>query len=184
MPNCEICGTETTDNTVCADCRRRALGLERRKSHKGSRVVIALLATVVVCAAIFALAVVYFVRHTTVVTANRDGGRMEAPFGVITAGNQPQQLAKGLGLDLYPGAAGEKGAQAEMQNSTMVTMTFRTPDPPNRVIEFYHVRYPDATVKRHGQQITLVQVSLRDTLTIKAYPQNGHTEIAVSDISR
>lgn len=150
--------------------------------HPGRRVVMGLLGTIAAVALIFVLAMVYFIRHTTIVTTGKDGSRVEAPSVTVTTNANPAQLAKQLGLEILPGATESKGAQAEMNNSNIITVSFRTKETPRRVMGFYHVRYPDATVKAEGKGAVLVLVSLRDTLTIKAIPNGGATEVQVSDI--
>jgi len=145
-------------------------------------VVLIFLGIVAAAAILFGVGMVYFIRHTTIVTSTKNGGRVESPFGVVTTNNDPAKLAKTLGVEPFPGAVGEKGAQAEIGANTMVSLSFRTNAPPRQVIGFYHVRYPDAEVSAQGKQVTLVLVSLRDTLTIKARPESGHTEIEISDI--
>lgn len=190
MPQCLQCGSEVDEAAqFCARCgaplgqiSAPAPAPAPTRWHKGRHVVLAFLGAIVVIGLIFVVGVIYFIRHTTIVTSTKNGGRMESPFGVVTTNNDPAKLAKTLGLDIFPGAVGEKGAQAELAQNNMVSLTFRTAAAPRAVINYYHVRYPDATVGRQGEQLSLVLVSLRDTLTIKARPASGHTEIEVSDI--
>ncbi len=191
MDLCPHCGAALPPGThACPACRQPlpepphpAHAAEEPVSRwrRGPRFVLAFLGLVLLLGLVFVGAVIYFIRHTTIVTTGQNGGRVESPYGTVTAGD-PAKLAKSLGLDLYPNATSDKGAQAELPGSILVSLSFRTRDTPSQVIRFYHVRFPDADVKTSGSQQTLVQVGLRETLTIKAVPVNGITEITVSDI--
>lgn len=201
MPTCDQCGAAVGDGAqYCASCGLRlhspaqpagaspAPGMSERW-RRGRRVVLSFLAAVLVLAVVFVGIVIYLVRNTTIVTSTKGSSRVEAPFGVVTTSNDPAKLARSLAIDVYPGAVGEKSAQADLANNNipdnMVSLLFHTSDPARRVISFYHVRYPDATVKPiPGGGYALVQLNGRDTLTIQASPESGHTRIAINDIRR
>ncbi|HEY7839458.1 MAG TPA: zinc ribbon domain-containing protein [Terriglobales bacterium] len=191
MARCPQCGAESGDQAqFCHACGRLLAGQERKaanvppihRRYGGRRVVVVFLAVIAVIGIIFVVGMVYFIRHTSIVTSTKNGGRVESPFGVVTASNDPAKLAHSLGVEIFPGAVGEKGAQAQLASSNIASLSFRTSAPAGEVINFYHIRYPDATLKTNGDQITLVQINLRDTLTIRASPLAGHTEIQISDV--
>ncbi|HXR98882.1 MAG TPA: zinc ribbon domain-containing protein [Terriglobales bacterium] len=201
MPQCSQCGAAVDPaSKFCSECGLRLAAPEAALTsrpeepagpgwRRGTRVVITFLAVIAALAVIFVVFVVYFIRHTTIVTNSPNGSRVEAPFGVFTQSNDPAKLAKSLGLDLYPGARGEKSAQAELAGATLVLMDFRTNASPRQVIEFYHQRYPDAAAQTKGTHLSLVQVSGNETMTIKAALAKdsataSHTEIEISDIRR
>lgn len=153
--------------------------------HPGRRVVLTFLGAVLILVAILALAMSYFIRHTTIVTSTQGGNRVESPAGALTTGNDPAQLAKSLGIDLFPGAVGEHSAQAQLPSNTMASMQFHTAASPRQVISFYHERYPDATVKPLSNGgFSLVQLNGLDTLTVEATRENHLTHIAINDIRR
>ena len=188
MKSCPHCGEGVAEGShFCPHCGLRllpeAVSAPPARRHRGRRVVLTFLLVVSLIGVIFVVGVVYFIRHTTIVSSSRAGGRVESPFGVVSSGNDPAKLARSLGVDVFPGAVGVKGAQADLVNSQMVSLTFRTSATPHQVISFYHIRYPDSQVTSRGRQISLVQVNLRDTLTIRASPVSGHTEIFISDVS-
>ncbi|HVA62304.1 MAG TPA: zinc ribbon domain-containing protein [Terriglobales bacterium] len=195
MANCTQCGAAAADTAqFCPSC---GLRLPRPAQppveevpapprwHRGRRVVVGFLIAVVVLATAFVITVVYLIRNTTVVTTTKGGSRVEAPFGVVTTTNDPGKLAKSLAIDVYPGAVGEKSAQADLVTNNMVSLQFHSNDAPRRVISFYHVRYPDATFKSlPGGGYSLVQLNGLDTLTIQATPEKGKTLITINDIKR
>ncbi|MGH9468118.1 MAG: hypothetical protein ACRD1Y_12270 [Terriglobales bacterium] len=145
-------------------------------------VVIWFLVVAVVAGLLFMGGVMYFVHHTTIVTASKNGGRVEAPFGVLSESHNPAQLAHSLGLPLYPGATGIRGTQAELNHSIVVSFEFHSTAAPRAIIHYYHIRYPDASVRRSGAGLTLVQMNPRDTMTLVAEPAGKFTRILVSDI--
>lgn len=191
MAQCFQCGAENQAQAqFCQACGWR-LGSAGEPSppprtprwHGGRRVVMTFLGVIAIIAIIFVIGMIYFIRHTSIVTSTKSGGRVESPFGVVTANNNPTGLARALGLQIFPGAVGEKGTQVQLASgSTIVSLNFRAAATPREVTNYYHIRYPDATVKAHGNTITLVQINLRDTMTIKASPAGDHTEIEVSDV--
>lgn len=158
---------------------------EPRRRWAGRKFVIWFLVIAAAFAASFLGGVFYFIRHTTIVTASKNGGRVEAPFGVLSQSHDPAQLAHSLGLDPFPGATAVSGTQAEMNHSIIVSIEYRSAARPRQIISYYHVRYPDASVRRTGNGLTLVQLNPRDTMTIAAEPESSHgrtTRILVSDI--
>ena len=153
-----------------------------RGSWGGRKVVLWFLAAAVVIAALFMVGVLYFIRHTTIVTTTKTGTRVESPFGVLSSSSNPEQLAHSLGLDVYPGATGLQGTRVDLNNSIIVSLQFESSDPAPRIITFYHVRYPDAAVKPVSDGLRLVQLNPRDTLTIEALPDSHGTRIRINDI--
>ncbi|MGH9486544.1 MAG: hypothetical protein ACRD04_03005 [Terriglobales bacterium] len=153
-----------------------------RRRWGGTQVVIWFLVIAVVMGVLFMLGVVYFIRHTAIVTTNKNGGRIEAPYGTLSHSRNPAQLARGLGLDLVPGAVGVSGTQADLNHSVVVSIEFRSTAKPAAIMNFYHVRYPDASVQAEGAVETLVQLNPRDTMTIVAEPEPKGTRILVNDV--
>jgi zinc-ribbon domain len=194
MPACPQCGTEAPASAqFCPKCGLPLASPLLRGSdeapagaaawHRGRRVVLVFLAVVVGLALLFIAAMVYFVRNTTIVTSTKNGGRVEAPSGVFTTNRDPAKLAHSLGVAVYPDAQGTEGAQAQLASASLVILLFHTTDTSAKVLNFYHVRYPDADVADDGQRVSLVQFNARDTLTIAASPLPNHqTEIAITDV--
>src|SRR6185312_13755027 len=149
MPACPHCGAETPESAhFCASCGLRTgagaaadpeLPAGPPPRWGGRNVVLGFLIAVAVLALIFLVAMIYFIKNTTIVTSTQGNSRVESPIGVLATSNDPIKIAKGLGLDVYPGAAGEKSAQADLNANSIASMLFRTPATPRQVIEFYHV---------------------------------------------
>ncbi|HET9784777.1 MAG TPA: zinc ribbon domain-containing protein [Terriglobales bacterium] len=171
---CPACGLRVHGGTAPLAAHKRPWG--------GRKVVLWFLLAALILAAIFLAGVFYFIRHTTIVTTTKNGGRVESPFGVLSSSSNPAQLAHNLGLDIYPGATALQGTQVDLNNSIIVSLQFESSDPAARIISFYHVRYPDAAVKATKDGLRLVQLNPRDTLTIEALPDSHGTRIRVNDI--
>jgi len=194
MPACPQCGAEASESAnFCLACGLRlsasaqaegdALAAPRRR-WGGRKVVLGFLVAVAVLALAFLAAMIYFIRNTTIVTSSKGNSRVESPIGVLATSNDPNKIAKSLGLDVYPGAVGKNSAQADLNANSIASLLFHANATPRQVIEFYHVRYPDATVKPEGKAFVLVQMNGRDTLTVKATPEKSGTEIEINDIRR
>jgi hypothetical protein len=187
---CRHCQAEIPAGAqFCPGCGLRAPAQEgaaeaaaSRPAWGGRKVVMWFLVAALILAAVFLVGVLYFIRHTTIVTTTKNGGRVESPFGVLSSSKNPEQLAHSLGLDVYPGATGPQGTQVDLNNTIIVSLQFQSRDPGPRIISYYHVRYPDATVKADKDGLRLVQLNPRDTLTIEALTDSQGTRIRVSDI--
>ncbi len=77
-------------------------------------------------------------RLSRMARVNRNGVTFSTPNGAITTGGAMDVTEAELGLPIYPGAVhGEGGMRIHSGNSSMVTATYSTPDPPNKVLDFY-----------------------------------------------
>ncbi|HYK50066.1 MAG TPA: zinc ribbon domain-containing protein, partial [Terriglobales bacterium] len=87
--------------------------------------VILIVVAVIVGLGILGVAAVSFIgyriaTHTRV--RNQDGNvRVETPFGTVQSTTDPDEAARNLGIDLYPGAAVVKGTTSNMNMGNMHT---------------------------------------------------------------
>lgn len=190
MPLCPHCAAELVPEAAfCSTCGRRLSTTAPAAPgplhwYRGRRFVTGFLVLVAVVGAAFVVGMIYFVHTTTIVTAGKNGSRIESPMGVVTTSRDPAKVAEQLGIELYPGAVGDNSAQAQLNANNMVALVFHTPATPRQVMEFYHVRYPDSTVKRLPKGgYGLVQLNPLDTMTIDAVADHGATRITISDLS-
>ncbi len=80
---------------------------------------------------------------------NENGNvRVETPFGTVNTTTDPDEAARNLGIDLYPGAEVVKGTTSDMTMGNMHTAAadFETSDPVSTVAEFYKSKVPNANV--------------------------------------
>ncbi len=129
---------------------------------------------------------VHIARRTHV---SQDGNRVkvETPFGSVDTNKDPQQVAKDLGVDIYP------GAQAEPNGSAIATFagvrtaaaSFISSDSLDKVCDFYRSRFPNATSSTSSQNhCSIVSGNQGNIVTITIEPRGSSTKIQISSVSK
>jgi hypothetical protein len=127
------------------------------------------------------------VAHRTHVRQDGDNVKVETPFGTIETTKDPQDAARNLGVDLYPGAQVRKEGSVSMTFGNVHTsaLTFETSDSVDQVCNFYKPKFPNATVvTSDANQCTIVSNVQKNMITINAKIENGKTRIAISNVSK
>jgi hypothetical protein len=123
--------------------------------------------------------------HTRV--HNRDGNvRVETPFGTVQTTTDPDEAARSLGIDVYPGAEVVKGSSSNLDMGTMHTASaeFESSDPPSSVAEFYKSKVPGANViSSTGDHYSIISTDKKNMLTINIEPRGGKTRIQIARVS-
>jgi hypothetical protein len=118
---------------------------------------------------------------------NRDGNvRIESPFGTVETTNNPVDLGRQLGVDVYPNAQVLRGKVANINVAGMHTVAaeFETNDPPDKVADFYKSKLPNATVSVSGEDhCSIVSTEKNNLVTINIEPHGAGTWIKVANIS-
>ena len=124
-------------------------------------------------------------RHSRV--HNENGNvRVETPFGTVNTTTDPDEAARNLGIDSYPGATVVKGTTSDMTMGNMHTASadFETGDPVSTVAEFYKSKVPNANVvSSTGDHFAIISTDKKNMLTINIEPKNGRTRIHITKIS-
>ena len=156
----------------------------------GALKVILIVVAVIVGLGILGIAAVSFVgyriaRHTRV--HNENGNvRVETPFGTVNTTTDPDEAARDLGIDSYPGAEVVKGTTSNMTMGTMHTATadFETSDAPSAVAEFYKLKVPNANVvSATGDHYAIISTDKKNMLSINIEPKGGKTRIHIARVS-
>ncbi len=127
------------------------------------------------------------VAHRTHVRHDGDNVKVETPFGTVETTKDPQDAARNLGVDLYPGAQTMKEGSASMTFGKVhtVALTFETSDSVDQVCRFYKPKFPNAmVVTSDANQCTIVSHDQKNMITINAKMENGKTRIAISNVSQ
>lgn len=124
-------------------------------------------------------------RHTRI---EKDNGniRVENPFGTVESTSNPDDVARELGIDVYPGAKVVNGNASSVSVGGMHTVAaqFESDDPPSKVADFYRSRLPNANVNVAGQDhYTIVSRDKKDLITINIEPVSGKTLIHIATVS-
>ena len=122
---------------------------------------------------------------TTSHIENRDGNvRVETPFGTVQSTNNPDEAARNLGIDLYPGARVLKGNTATIGGMHTVEAEFESDDSADKVMAFYTSRFPNANVTTKDQNhYTIVSTDKKNLITINIEPEDGKTRIKIATVS-
>ena len=126
------------------------------------------------------------VAHHTRVRHDGDNVKVETPFGTVETTKDPQDAARNLGVDLYPGAEVLKEGSVSMTFGTVHTaaLNFETSDSVDKVCSFYKPKFPNATVvTSEADQCTIVSNDHKNMITINAKIQSGKTRIAITNVS-
>jgi hypothetical protein len=95
------------------------------------------------------------IAHT--VHRSADGFTVSTPNGTVSMQSSSSAAPADLGVPVYPGAVrGEGGMQIRSPKSEIISAIYSTPDPTDKVVEFYKNSLPgDATTRITGSKAVL-----------------------------
>ena len=88
------------------------------------------------------------IARRTRVTQDGEHVRVETPFGRVEASKDPEQAAKNLGVDIYPGAdlQNDGASTASVAGIRTTTANFASSDAADKVCGFYQSKFPNSRV--------------------------------------
>jgi hypothetical protein len=109
------------------------------------------------------------------VSQNGNNVKVETPFGNMETSSDPEQTAKDLGVEIYPGAQVQKTGTASVTFGSLHTVTanFESPDPVEKICDFYKQKFPGATVSSSDQTHCSIIASDQKTSTTITVQPNG-----------
>jgi uncharacterized OB-fold protein len=116
---------------------------------------------------------------------NKDGNvRVETPFGTVQSTNNPDEAARKLGVDPYPGARILKGNTAAIGGMHTVEAEFESDDSAEKVMAFYSSKFPNANVTTKEQNhYAIVSNDNNNLVTIKIEPEDRKTLIKIANVT-
>jgi hypothetical protein len=185
---CNKCGTTQASVAPVFTSATAAAGTPQ-KSGGALKVILIVVAVIVVFGILAVGAFSFFAyriaRHSRV--HNENGNvRVETPFGTLNTTTDPDEAARNLGIDSYPGAEVVKGTTSDMTMGNMHTASadFETGDPVSTVAEFYKSKVPNANVvSSTGDHFAIISTDKKNMLSINIEPKNGRTRIHITKIS-
>ena len=101
--------------------------------------------------------------------------KVDSPFGTVESTQDPNQAARNVGVDVYPGATLRKNGSANVAfgNIHSATAEFETDDPVASVAAFYGSKFPAANVTTSGERTTILAGEKGNMTTIVIEPQGG-----------
>jgi|SRR5271155_2125714 len=125
-------------------------------------------------------------RHTRV-HQEGDNVRVETPFGTVQATKDPQEAARNLGVDIYPGAeiSKEGAATATIGGIHTVALNLESSDPRDKICDFYKSKFPSAMVTTSdANQCTIVSNDQKNMITITIKAHGDKTRITITNVSK
>jgi hypothetical protein len=117
-----------------------------------------------------------------------DQVKVETPFGTVESSKDPDQVARNLGVDIYPGAEVQKdgAASASFGNLRTVNATFQSSDSDDKVCSFYKSRFPSAAVSTSEENhCTIVSnTTPPNVVTINIEANGGGSRIQISSVTK
>jgi len=113
--------------------------------------------------------------------------KVETPFGTVESTKDPEQAARDLGIDIYPGAEVRKNgaASATLGNLHTVNAEFESTDSADKVCSFYKSRFPNATVDTSDQNhCTIVSTAPPNVITINVDSTDEGSRFQISSVKK
>jgi hypothetical protein len=129
----------------------------------------------------------YHIARTSRVSQNGDHVKVDTPFGSVETSKDPDQAAKDLGIELYPGAEVQRSgaSSAAFGGIRTVTAVFETGDAPDKVCTFYKSKFPGAMVTTSERNhCTIVSNDRRNMITINIEGNGGNTKLQITNVSK
>ncbi len=129
----------------------------------------------------------YRIAKSSHVSQNGDHVKVETPFGSVETSKDPDQAAKDLGVDLYPGAQVQRNgaSSAAFGGIRTVTAMFETSDAPDKVCSFYKSRFPGAMVTTSDRNhCTIVSNNQKNMITINIQASGDNTKLQITNVSK
>jgi len=124
-------------------------------------------------------------RHTHV-RQEGDNVKVETPFGTVESTKDPQEAARNLGVDIYPGARVLKDgtASASFGGVHSVTVNLESNDSIDKVTNFYKSKLPNAMVTTSDTtQSTIVANDHNNLITINIKADGDRTKISITNVT-
>ena len=136
--------------------------------------------------AMLAVIGIHFAKHSHV-TQEGDHVKVESPIGTVESSKDPEQAAKDLGVDIYPGAQAQKNGAASVSFGNMHTVAanFESSDSFDKVCSFYKSRFPNSTVNTSDQNhCTIVATDQKNMITINVQASGDTTKFQITSVSK
>jgi len=121
------------------------------------------------------------------VTQKGNDVKIETPFGNMETSADPEQTAKDLGVEIYPGAQIQKAGTASVTLGSLHTVTanFESSDPVEKICDFYKQKFPGATVSTSDQtHCTIVSGAQTNSTTITVQSSGDSSRLQIVVINK
>ncbi len=124
-------------------------------------------------------------RHSHI---HQDGNnvKVETPFGSVETTKDPDEAARNLGVDLYPGAdlLKDGAASATFGSVHTVSLSSESSDSVEKVASFYKGKFPNAIVtSSDAGRCTIISNDHKSMITINIEAEGGKTKIQITNVT-
>jgi len=170
MAFCNSCGAPLNEGTkFCNKCGAAVSGVPAAaaqpiapgpppsKGGSSALKVILVIVGVIVLIGVLGMVTCGIVIHRAIKSAHvsqkGDNVKVETPFGNMETSTDPEQTAKDLGVEIYPGADLRKEGTASVTFGSLHTVTanFDSNDSVDKICDFYKQKFPSAQVASSDQ---------------------------------
>ena len=151
------------------------------------KILLVVLAVVIVLGIVGSIVVatvgMHMIRNSRI-QAGGSNATVSTPFGEIKSTSDPAEVAKDLGIAVYPGAQGVRGAgSVNMPGLHVAGAEFITDDAVDKVGDYYRRQFPNSKVDvaERDHQTLIVQAS-RGMITINVERQGDRTHIHIANL--
>jgi len=204
MAFCNSCGAQLTEGTrFCSKCGAPIAGTAGAASSaatpstpaattapSSALKTILIIVGAIVLIGVVGIASLTFIglrmaRHSRV-TQEGEHVKVETPFGTAETSKDPEEAAKDLGVDVYPGADPQKegASTATFGRVRTVSAAFQSDDSVDKVCAFYRSKFPNATVSTSDQnRCTIVSNDPPNMITINVEPSGDGSKFQIASVS-
>jgi zinc-ribbon domain len=204
MAFCNSCGAQLTEGTrFCSKCGAPITGTTgatlsvampstptATKAPSSALKTILIIVGAIILIGIVGIASLTFIgvrlaRHSRV-TQEGEHVKVETPFGTAETSKDPEDAAKELGVDVYPGADPQKegASTATFGRVRTVSAAFQSDDSVEKVCAFYRSKFPNATVSTSDQnRCTIVSNDPPNMITINVEPSGDGSKFQIASVS-
>jgi zinc-ribbon domain len=205
MAFCNSCGATLTEGAgFCSQCGTPVAAPPRRSTASagsapatpaptGSSGLKTLLIVVgaIALIGIFSIVALTFVglhiARRTRVTRDGEHVRVETPFGRVEASKDPEQAAKNLGVDIYPGAdlQNDGASTASVAGIRTTTANFESGDAADKVCGFYQSKFPNSRVSTSDRnRCTIVSDERGNMITVNVESNGDGSRFQITSVLR
>lgn len=185
---CAKCGA-STGTPAATSVASAPQTLPSPQASNGLKTVLIVLAVVVAFCIVGVMAATFVglrLAKRTHVETNGENVRVETPFGTVESTKNPEEAARNLGIDIYPGARSLTTNAASVNVGKMKTVSaeFETGDPAEKVFDFYKEKFPHANVAQaNSGHYTIVSTDKKNVVTINIQATGAKTHFQIANVS-
>lgn len=186
---CAKCGTVQPDVPTTVAYSQPAPVAVPPSSNSALKIALIAIAAIVVLGLFGSVAATIIglrIAHRTKVEQSDGKVRVHGPFGTVETTKDPEEAARSLGVDVYPGARvmHDGAANVNIAGSHTVAASFESDDPPAKVAEFYKSRFPNARISSSDASgYSIVSTEQKKIVTIHIQPEGDKTVIHIAAIN-